>query len=235
MAAVLATDGVLSHRAAAALWAMLASDHLEVIATSLRRRRGIDVHRSVLFPDEVTTERGIPVTGVSRTLLDLAAVARVRQVERAFNEAEVRGLTDRVSLPDLLERHPKHPACPLVSAILEAGAAATRSELEELFLDLVRTYALPSPEVNIRLFAGGEWLECDCVWRPQRLIVELDGRAFHATAAAFERDRARDRRLQAAGWIVVRVTWRQLREEPETVVADLRSLLRRDSASRPVL
>ena len=54
------------------------------------------------------------------------------------------------------------------------------------------------------------------------MIVELDGRAFHATAAAFERDRARDRRLQAADWTVVRVTWRQLRDEPEIVVADLR-------------
>lgn len=55
--------------------------------------------------------------------------------------------------------------------------------------------------------------------------MELDGRAFHDTASAFERDRARDRTLQAAGWRVVRITWRSLRHEPAAVAADLRRLL----------
>jgi very-short-patch-repair endonuclease len=68
-------------------------------------------------------------------------------------------------------------------------------------------------------------MECDCVWRPQRLIVELDGRATHDTAAAFERDRARDRLLQAAGWRVVRITWRQLHHDEDRIFADLRELL----------
>jgi very-short-patch-repair endonuclease len=60
-------------------------------------------------------------------------------------------------------------------------------------------------------------------------VVELDGRTVHDTAAAFERDRARDRRLHAAGWRVVRITWRQLREEPEALAADLRAVLGRAS------
>jgi very-short-patch-repair endonuclease len=63
------------------------------------------------------------------------------------------------------------------------------------------------------------------VWPAQRLIVELDGRAVHDTAAAFERDRERDRTLHASGWRVVRVTWRQLHGDPEVVARDLRKLL----------
>ena len=65
----------------------------------------------------------------------------------------------------------------------------------------------------------------DCVWPEQRLIVELDGHASHSPTHAFELDRARDRRLEAAGWRVIRITWRQLEQEPDLVEADLRRLL----------
>ncbi len=65
----------------------------------------------------------------------------------------------------------------------------------------------------------------DCAWPAQRLIVELDGRATHDVADAFEADRARDRRLEAAGWRVIRITWRQLHETPHELEADLRKLL----------
>ena len=95
------------------------------------------------------------------------------------------------------------------------------------FVRLIRARRLERPELNALVDVAGASFECDCVWRRQRLIVELDGRAFHETAAAFERDRARDRRLQAAGWMVVHVTWRQVRDDPATVIADLRLLLER--------
>jgi len=72
---------------------------------------------------------------------------------------------------------------------------------------------------------GDRTTEVDCLWREQRLIVELDGHEVHGTRAAFESDRERDRHLQAAGWTVVRLTWRQLEDEPEAICADLRRLL----------
>lgn len=72
---------------------------------------------------------------------------------------------------------------------------------------------------------SGRSYEVDCVWPERRLIVELDGHATHATRASFECDRIRDRMLQAAGWRVVRVTWRQLREDPGAIAADLSALL----------
>jgi very-short-patch-repair endonuclease len=67
--------------------------------------------------------------------------------------------------------------------------------------------------------------EVDLLWRESSLIVEVDGYAYHSSRAAFERDRARDAELQAAGWRVLRVTWRQIVEEPEAVVARLAALL----------
>ena len=68
-------------------------------------------------------------------------------------------------------------------------------------------------------------IEADAVWHDARLIVELDGYAFHRTQAAFERDRAGDRAAVAAGWRVIRITWRQLATNPSAVVSDLRRAL----------
>jgi very-short-patch-repair endonuclease len=79
--------------------------------------------------------------------------------------------------------------------------------------------------LNVPIARRGVFVEVDCVWRRSGAIAELDGRAVHGTAAAFERDRARDRALNAAGWRVVRITWRQLSEEARELAEDLRALL----------
>jgi very-short-patch-repair endonuclease len=71
----------------------------------------------------------------------------------------------------------------------------------------------------------GRFYELDCVWERERAIVELDGHAVHGTHRAFEADRERDRILLAEGWRPMRVTWRQLRDEPEAVIGDLQRLL----------
>ena len=65
----------------------------------------------------------------------------------------------------------------------------------------------------------------DFAWPGHRLIVEVDGWAAHGHRLAFERDRARDLAHQAAGWTVVRLTWRQLGERPVWVAAQLARLL----------
>jgi very-short-patch-repair endonuclease len=215
MAAVLAcgSRAVLSHRAAAALWGMRGGTWVEVTVPSGRPPRdGIQVHRAVLPRDERTTHRGIPTTTVPRTLLDLSAVVAKR--------------TDPLSLHDLAERYPRRPGLKALKALLNEasiGAVIFRSELEERFQDFLITAGLPHPQTNVIV----EGYEVDCAWPVQRLIVELDGHATHSTAHAFELDRARDRGLEAAGWRVIRITWRQLEQESELVEADLRRLLLR--------
>ena len=233
MAAVLAggPGAVLSHRSAAALWDLRTTARTRIEITVPRRRRfktGIEAHHAHLPPDEITERRGIPVTTAPRTLLDLGVVLPGPQVERAVNEAEIRQLTDALSLPALLARYPGRRGVGVVRAIVadqEIGSTLTRSELEDRFLAFLARYGLPPPEMNVHLSAAGRWIEVDCLWRAERLIVELDGRTFHDSVAAYERDRARDRALSVAGWRVVRVTWRQLHDDALGLAADLRGLL----------
>ena len=80
--------------------------------------------------------------------------------------------------------------------------------MEERFLEVVRSLALLSPEVNAPLTVAGHDYEIDFLWRKERLAVELDGRETHGTAAAFEADRQRERMLSAHGWRPARFTWR---------------------------
>jgi hypothetical protein len=186
-------------------------------------------HRSALCPDEVTNVNGIPLTSVPRTVFDLAAVLSRRQLEKALNEVEVLRLTDRLSIPDLLERHPRRRGSALLRELLGEDAAVrgvTRQELEERFAALLAGTDLPAPLRNADVSVAGRFFEVDCLWPSRRLVVELDGRAAHGTARAFERDRERDRLLMADGWRVIRVTWRQLQHDAPSVVADLRKLLR---------
>lgn len=191
------------------------------MACALRGPPNVTVHCSAVPADEATKHDGIPVTTLPRTLLDLASVVSPTQLERALNEAEVRRLTDPLSLADLVERHPHRPGIRAARALLGEPQSITRSELEARFRRFARAIGLPAPALNVPL----EGIECDCVWTGQRLVVELDGRGVHDTAVAFERDRARDRMLNAAGWRVVRITWRQLREEPERLAGDLKKLI----------
>lgn len=236
MAAVLAGGrrAVLSHRSAAALWGIRPSGlNAEVTTARMRRSRpGLRFHRSELPDDEVTVHGGIPATTVPRTLFDLAGVIPRRQLERAVNEAEVRRLWDALSLADLLRRHPRRPGAAAIRAVIAApGGTMMRSELEGLFLELVEAEELPRPAVNLPLQLSGRWIEADCAWRDQRLIVELDGHATHHTREAYESDRARDRVLTAAGWRVIRITWRQLHADRKALAKDLRAALARGPAA----
>ncbi len=214
MAAVLAggPGAVLSHRSAAALWDLRPTPggRIEVTVPLGRRGRpGLRFHRTELPEDERTTHERIPVTTVAR---------------KALAQAEIQRLHTGLPLNAAVQRHATRPGVKNLTAAINNTrwtANITRSELEDRFLAFLDDAKIRRPETNVLI----EGLEVDCVWRDKRVIVELDGRATHETPRAFERDRERDRILQAAGWRVVRLTWRQLTRDGEAVERDLRELL----------
>jgi very-short-patch-repair endonuclease len=95
----------------------------------------------------------------------------------------------------------------------------------------LRREALPEPLANFLLTAPDHpRIEVDLYWPTHRLIVELDGYETHRTRQAFERDRAKDAALTAAGYRIVRFTWRT----PDSVILKrLRALLATPARTRP--
>lgn len=151
VAAVLAhgPKAVLSHRSAGQLWGLYPRSEIwpEVtVPGSKKTKARIVAHRGLLGADEVGTRWGIPVTGVARTMFDLAGTLDEREVERAWNEMEVRQYRVRLSVPDLIERYPGRPGTVLLARLaVGEPVGITRNELEEAFLALVDRFGLPRP------------------------------------------------------------------------------------------
>ena len=233
MAAVLAfgPDAVLSHRSAGQLWGLVPRSRIRPEVIRPRHARGrplLVVHQGSLPGDEVVLVRGIPVTSVPRTMLDLAGTLEAREVERAWNEMEVRGYTDSLSVPDLLERYPGRRGSLVLARLANRKSlpvGITRNDFEEVFLALIDRHGLPRPRMNVHVALRGRFYEIDCFWEEQRVAIELDGGAVHKTTKAFEDDRERDRILTAEGYTTSRVTWHHLHDTPTELASDLRQIL----------
>ena len=168
--------------------------------------------------------RGIPVTSVARTLLDLAAVLSETALRRAFIEADRLGLIVDEDLRDCSSRTRGHRGAGAFLRLASSRlpeASRLRSVLEGMFLELCREYRIELPEVNVMV--GG--FEVDCVWRSSRLVVELDGYRYHAGQEKFESDADRISELRANGWSTMRITWRMVDERPEAVAARVKRAL----------
>jgi very-short-patch-repair endonuclease len=213
LAAVLAVgdDSALSHRSG--------SEHLGLLPPSMgdvdvsvsggggrRKRRGIRIHRlPSLTEADIVVRDEIRVTTPARTLRDLKRVVTASEHRRAVRQAEVLGY--------------------------ELGGVevdGTRSELEYLFLRLIRRHHLPKPEVNARV---GPFL-VDFLWRRERLVVETDGWRYHRGAFAAADDEERDRQLRRWGYQVLRFTYVQVTRDPRCVAAAVRQAL--DGAQLPL-
>ena len=221
---------MLSHRAALALWDLRTSDSglIDVTVPGRSRQRGragIRVHKSEVLTDNDRAEvDGIPVTSLAWTVVDYAAIANQRQVRLVLEALERRRIYIGRELDELLERTPNRKGVKtLRKAIAEINGPAPwlQSELEETFRELIRASDLPEHEANV--LVEGELV--DALWRHERVIVELDGFAFHKSRAQFEADRRRDAKLTVAGYRVLRVTQQRLQHEPEAVLAEIRALL----------
>lgn len=211
-------DAVLSHRAAAAIWDLgpWPSGAIDVTVPARRKPRGgIRLHRASV---ERAVRDGFPVTTVTRTLVDLAGVLTLGRLRDAFERAERLGLLDAHSVN---EQMTGRRGAKKIRAILAEWAEPepTRSELERAFRSMCREASLPLPSSNVSLHG----YEVDAYWPEDRLVVELDGWEFHKTRRSFEEDRRRDAALAAAGYRVLRFSWRQVVNEPALVAAAVRS------------
>lgn len=228
LAAVKACGGtaVLSHYAAGAVWGLVEWDgrdpEVTVTSSGTRIHPGIRVHRTgVLEPVDVGCRSGIPITTPSRTLVDLASVLGYRALRRAVREAQATRLARIGRIHEALTRLGPRRGTRNLRRIISSGPAPTRSELEDVVLDLILRAGFAHPDVNLPLVLDGRRVVPDFRWPAQRLIVEADGAAWHDHPLAREDDAERQALLEAHGNRVLRVTWGQAVRDPTGVRARL--------------
>jgi hypothetical protein len=215
-------DAALSRRAAGHTWGLLkgAAPRPEVTAPTERRVEGVITHRARNV--EATTHRGIPITTVPRTLVDLAAVLSLDALARACHEAGVKHDTTPRQVEALLAKRPNTRGAATLRAIVSGDVHVTLSKLERAFLKRLREAGLPLPKTNKR--AHGR--RVDCRWPEHRLTVELDSYRYHSSRHAWEQDRRREREARARGDEFRRYTYGDVVERPRLMLAELRELLR---------
>lgn len=237
-AAVLACGprAALSHRSAAQLWG-IGEEQGGLIDVSVRRicrhrRTGIRARSRPSLPEEdITAHRGIPVTSVTRTLLDLATELSKSKLERAVNEADKRSLVDPETLREALGRYRGAAGVRILRTLLDRHTfQLSDSELERLFRPIAAAAGLPPP-LTKQMVNG---FEVDFYWPSLRLVIETDGLTYHRTAIAQTRDHRRDQAHTAAGLTPLRFTHFQVRYEPAHVRKTLTKVANRIRARAPL-
>jgi hypothetical protein len=213
---------VLSGRAAAQVWGLIKgpAPAPEVTAPTKRRVQGVLTRRGEHI--EATTHRGIPITTVPRTLVDLAAHLSLDALARACHEAGVKYDTTPAQVEAVLATRPRVKGAAKLRAVTSGDAQAMLSELERTFERRLREAGLPLPQTNKR--ADGR--RVDCRWPEHLLTVELDSYRYHRSRHAWEQDRRRAREARARGDEFRRYTYGDVVESPRLMLAELCALLR---------
>jgi very-short-patch-repair endonuclease len=213
LAAVLACGpgAALSHRSAADLWGLRRSSaRAEVtVPRGSVGPRDLGLHHSrMLDPDDVTELDGIRVTTAARTLLDLAACVTARELAAAVDRSERLEVFDLGAVEGVLARaRGRRGAAALREAIVAWQPQQTRSVLEDRFEVLLGAAILRLPGADVLLDGERNRHEVDAFWHSHRLVVQLDGFAYHRTRRDRERDATTDADLELAGYEVLRLTW----------------------------
>lgn len=229
-------EAVVSHRSAAALWGLdgCRPGPVELTVPNGRRYRrpGVRTHESTdLELARPVTRSAIRVTGAARTLLDLGAVVSPARTEQAINDALRRRLTRWPILLETLVLHARRgrDGVGTLRAILAEryGEDVPDSFFNQVVRRLLEDAGLPSPKVEHEVCdeRGNVMARIDLAYPAERVAVELDGLADHATDLGVQRDRPRQNRLELTGWLVLRYTWRTLTHEPARICAEVAEAL----------
>ena len=234
LAAVLAggEGALLGVRAAAHLFALTKGEAppAEVITRTQRRIEGVTSHRSrILDARDATTFRGIPITTVPRTLVDLAAELSPDALARACHEAGVRYGTTPKAVEAVLARRPTSPGAKKLRKVIHGDLRVTLSKLEAHFLELLRSADLPLPVTNRP--AGSR--RVDCRWPEHGLTVELDGYRFHNSRHSWEQDRHREREARARGDEFRRYSYGDVFEDSAPTLEELDLFFTASAATAP--
>jgi hypothetical protein len=223
----------VSHESAARLHAFpmvkWTPNTVTVDASTTHRFPGVVVRRSRdLLAAHVVTIARLPVTSPERTLMDLAGRLDPVRFRALFDELVV---SKRVQVESLQKIHAevggrgKPGSAAMAAALAEcADGPGTVSALEALGRRTLRRFGLPEPEheYSIPWDAGKRF---DEAFVAANVAIEWDSRRWHTRRADMESDRRRDRAAMSHGWLIVRITWKDLREAPEETMSQLKVIL----------
>lgn len=235
-AATARLDAVVSHESAARLHGL---DGLKLPRTTVsvpvrrsNRFPGVIVHQVTdLMPEHVRQMFLLPVTSITRTIIDLAAVLPPKLLAQCLDQAVRMKLTTYETVAEMLEilARKGKPGIVKLRKILEIRLGrefVSDSVMETRVIEIIVEAGLPVPTTQFR----PAWLRkvngrVDLAYVPQEILIEADSMRFHGTPEAFQTDRTRDNLAQLSGWLVLRYTWEDVTKRPDMIVDQIREAL----------
>lgn len=244
LAATLAVTGSRSagsHRSAALVYGLgLVGRGTEAVAEITRApgdrgsctgRLGVRVHIAALPTDHVVSYRGVLLTSVPRTVIDLARTMPFAEGVAVADSALSAGLTSKSELSDVIAGCPRWPGLQQAREVAAFSDHRSESVLESLGRAVFHRFGLPPPDLQVWVGDDDEVIgRVDFLWRRYRTIGEADGAIKYQTPGRAVAQLERDARLRAAGYEVVHFTWPAITRVPAQVVDSIRVAFSRSGA-----
>jgi very-short-patch-repair endonuclease len=198
---------------------------------------GVTFHQlGDLAPSDLVEIDGFPTTSAARTIVDLAAVLGTVRLRHAAEDSIVRGLMSYDDVAGVLRRvrrRGKPGVRKLVGVLADmAGEPPPESELERLLWLAVARTGLPASRQHPLPTREPVHNVVDVAITTSRLILEADGRRWHARQQAMANDRRRDREAARFGWQTLRFMHEDLRADLDGCVDDILEVHRQRAGLR---
>ena len=231
----LGQDAVASHHTAAQLHELdlltPPSGRVAVTRPPGKSRRaaphGVLVHSAQLPAGHVGGRFGVPVTTVSRTVVDLARALPFRDGVVVADSALQQKLTSKKALRAVLAECPRWPGSQQAKEVVDFADGLAESVLESIARVLFRDCGLPDPELQVEVRRDDVTYRVDFMWRQVRTIAEVDGTLKYDDRSRFGYERRRDLWLRGAGYEVVHFSWQEITTQPDYVRSTLRAAFQR--------
>lgn len=182
--------------------------------------------------EHVAAFRGVPVTSVARTVVDLARTLPFRDGVVVADSALHARKATKAELEAVIARCGRWPGLKRAASVATFGHDCSESVLESVARVLFHERGLPPPALQVNI-SGRRYIgRVDFLWFEHRTIVEVDGALKYADPKRAIDQLRRDELLREAGFEVVHFTWAQIVYEPDQVVARIRAVFRRATTAR---
>jgi hypothetical protein len=203
------------------------TDEVEVYCLAARApSRGLRIRRSMVSSDDVEMFDGLLLTTAQRTAVDLLGVLDWAKCLDLCAWVTTRGMLSHAELGAHARNRFGRAGTPQLVRLLAFTRGGAVSAGERLAHDLLTAAGIGGWRAGAEIWDGASIVAVvDLLFEGARLVVEIDGFSAHAGRESFERDRRRQNQLIRLGYRILRFTWRDLTESPDSVVAQIRSML----------
>jgi very-short-patch-repair endonuclease len=192
---------------------------------------GLRAYQSPLGPEDTTVLGRFPITTEARTSADLLARLDWEAARSLFAWLVTRRRFSRDDLLGAVDRRWHLAGTAQLRRLAAVSASGSLSAAEDRLHVVMAGAGLTGWLANAPVAVGGRVIAVvDVLFARERVVIEVDGYATHSDRQAFQRDRSRQNQLVAAGYTVLRFTWRDVAERPQHVVSTIRAALDRSAA-----